>query len=310
MNIVKNKLCFDPTSLTDNDVVGSFLLDGYGNQISSIDGSLNVNVTNPITLDSSYLNEDGYLFVDFADDVEVIVNFNPSYLNEDGYLIVDIGTPEFTVSLDSEYASGSDHTLGDIGQFVLGVDENGDYVPFSFEGNELLVKATLDASLLNEDGYINVNLASPVEVNVDNNFEREFDAAFAGGTIAQVGAVRDDVLSSGAGVSTDGDVTVFRVDAMGSLWTNHASNVGILTTLASVTDTPAALLASNLAGRRKVIIQNTCGGGVVYVGDSSVTTSNGLMIPKGASAEFEIGPDVNLYIVGTGSSNVRVLEMA
>lgn len=301
MNINVNSLCFDPDDILDSGpTVGAYLLDGYGNQISSTDGSLNVNVTNPI-------------------------EFSPSYLNEDGYLIVDIADVSLSVDISYEYAEGSNFSAGDIGAFVLGVDENGDYRPFRFEGDELLVKSSYDSSLLNEDGYLyvdfassllnadgylNVNLAAPIEFNVDNNFEWDFDAAFTGGVTSLAGVVRDDVLSAGAGVSADGDVTVLRVDNYGALWTNPSSNVGILTTLASVGTSAATLLSSEFAGRRKIIIQNTCGNAPIYIGSAGVTAADGLKIPKGDSVELEIGPDVSLYVIAPQSTNVRVLELA
>ena len=73
--------------------------------------------------------------------------------------------------------------------------------------------------------------------------------------------------------------------------------------------TSAAVIVSALAGRQKMLIQNTSNKDV-FVGGSTVTTTNGIRIAKGATMELDIG-EVALYaIAGSAGNDVRVLELA
>jgi hypothetical protein len=84
----------------------------------------------------------------------------------------------------------------------------------------------------------------------------------------------------------------------------------IATSAASVGTTAAALVASALSNRRRLLIQNL-GANAIFLGGASVTTSTGIRIPAGANVELEIGAGVNLHaLCASGSADVRILEMA
>lgn len=62
----------------------------------------------------------------------------------------------------------------------------------------------------------------------------------------------------------------------------------------SVTQTAQVIPASDW--RNSVIVENR-GASAVYYGDSTVTSTNGITIPVNGTAEFQCGPDVDIYVV-------------
>lgn len=65
---------------------------------------------------------------------------------------------------------------------------------------------------------------------------------------------------------------------------------------------------NRLRGRRKLFVHNT-GTGVVYVGGSGVSTSNGYPVASGASLEFDVLDFGNIWAVSASTSSLRILEM-
>lgn len=109
-----------------------------------------------------------------------------------------------------------------------------------------------------------------------------------------------------------GDGTDFlAINADGSINTSVAGTSTINTEAATVTTTAAEVLASPLAGRRFVTIQNK-GSQSVFILDSAGTAkTDGIEVPKNASATYEFGENVNIFLVAdSGSQDVRLLEIA
>lgn len=87
-------------------------------------------------------------------------------------------------------------------------------------------------------------------------------------------------------------------------------NTGLKSSNVSVGTSATALWSSSLANRRTVLVYND-GSDTVYVGDSSVTTSNGVPVAVGSSVSLNLGPGLTLYgISGTAGQDVRTLEVA
>lgn len=127
----------------------------------------------------------------------------------------------------------------------------------------------------------------------------------------------DSVDVSGSSVSVSGSVTVSATDldirdlsaAQDEVDARFEAS-SIASSAPSVTTTAAALIGSALSGRRRLLIQNL-GTQAIFVGGSSVTSSNGIRIPAGANVELELGAAVNLYgVTSAGTADVRILEMA
>ena len=82
----------------------------------------------------------------------------------------------------------------------------------------------------------------------------------------------------------------------------------IVQSTTTVTTTATAIPATSAVGRKALMIINN-GSNTVYLGASSVTTSNGYPLNAGDEKAFDIDELVVLYgITGTGTSDVRSLE--
>ena len=66
--------------------------------------------------------------------------------------------------------------------------------------------------------------------------------------------------------------------------------------------------ATRLRGRRQVLIQNL-GGDSAYIGDASVTPTDGLQIMSGTILTLDVLDVGDIYVVSDGASDVRILEL-
>lgn len=101
-----------------------------------------------------------------------------------------------------------------------------------------------------------------------------------------------------------------KVDVSGStVNTAVAPLAAIKNTAETVTTTAGEVVATPLADRKEITIQNE-GSQDVYVGSTAgVTSANGTKISKNSSATFSWGPDVDIFMIaGSGSQDVRFLE--
>lgn len=170
-----------------------------------------------------------------------------------------------------------------------------------------------DTLAINVDGSINA-VVSATDLDI-RNLAFATDKVDASGSEVSLDAATLAALETITVVATDLDIrdlsfATDSVDASGSN-VRTSSDTGIQNTQASVTATAAEVLASPLSGRREVTIQNK-GSQPVYIGSSAgVTSANGMEIPKGASATFEWGENVNIFMISaSGSQDVRFLESA
>lgn len=77
----------------------------------------------------------------------------------------------------------------------------------------------------------------------------------------------------------------------------------------SITTSATQLLASPLAGRQAILVQNA-GGTDCYLGcDNSVTTAKGILLPKKASVELMYDDTVDLHaITASSTTDIRIME--
>lgn len=338
----KDKLVFDTTvTLTENDNVGAYLRSATGTLITDTGGSLNTNVTNTVTVSAT--NLDIRDLSSATDSVTAVQGTSPWVIGDGGGSITVDGTVTADVAFD--YAEDSAHTTGDIGAFTLGVrnDTNatltsadGDYSPFavdsagrmkivgSFTSNTEYAEDSAHSSGAIGDYVLTVRqdaLASSTSADGDY---ASFKTNSRGALYTQpVGNVADDAADSEnpvkvgsraeTGVLTavsDGDRADLLSDDFRRIYVNSGPNIAVEETAVSVTTTATALPATNLTGRRYILIQNL-GGAQMFLGGSGVTAANGIRIAAGASWEGEVGDDVNLFAIkSAGTSDVRVLELA
>jgi len=112
----------------------------------------------------------------------------------------------------------------------------------------------------------------------------------------------------------DSNGDVLAINADGSLNVVSASTPklsAMQTTDVDVTTTAAEVVATPLAGRCGVIIQNI-GNQPVYLGeDATVTAATGICIPGKSSFQYDFGDAVDLFLIAqSGTQDVRILEVA
>lgn len=90
----------------------------------------------------------------------------------------------------------------------------------------------------------------------------------------------------------------------------NETNNSIKNSAASVTTSAALLVGTALANRKSLLIQNL-GQREIFIGDSGVTSSNGVRIAAGANVELKYDASVALYArTASGTADVRILEAA
>jgi len=102
---------------------------------------------------------------------------------------------------------------------------------------------------------------------------------------------------------------VFIVNETGDPVTfGQSINIAVKTTAITVGTTAVALPTTALANRKVIVIFND-GAQNLFIGDSSVTTSNGYLVPRNTSIAFDITANVAIYgLVSTGTTTVRIIE--
>ena len=103
-------------------------------------------------------------------------------------------------------------------------------------------------------------------------------------------------------IESDGSINVNSAQAGFSVCANSAVSVG---------STATDLVGTDLANRKEITIQNM-GTKEIYIGcDASVTVATGIIVPRGATASFNMGPAINVHaITSAGTADVRILELA
>ena len=89
-------------------------------------------------------------------------------------------------------------------------------------------------------------------------------------------------------------------------------NIGGRTTQITITGTAAEILPSPLESRRSLAIHNG-GASIVYFGfTSGVTTANGFPLANNEKIAIDMAgnPNMRMWLISAGSSDVRLLELA
>ena len=156
----------------------------------------------------------------------------------------------------------------------------------------------VDFLAINADGSLNALVSGNVA-----------DDAIDSGNPVKVGSRAFDCLLTA--VSTSNDRADLLSDMYRRIYINESANIAILNTAETVTAVAAQVVASPLAGRKYVTLQNE-GSVDVYFGSSAgVTSANGLKVSKNSSATYNFGEDIDIFMIAaSGSQSVRVLEVA
>jgi hypothetical protein len=227
-------------------------------------------------------------------DIQITDGTNTLAINGNGSIDVNFAAGaavEITDGVDTLAINGD----GSINAVVSATDL--DIRDLSASQDNVAISDGTDTLAVNADGSINVNLTDDGIAD---------DAADSGNPL-KVGGRGVDGLLTALSASND------RFDLLGDLyrrvWVNTSANVGMTVGTETVGTTAAEVAASPLAGRRFVTIQNE-GTVDVYMGHSAaVTTANGIKISKKSSATFELGEDIDIFMIsGSAGQDVRILQ--
>jgi len=119
------------------------------------------------------------------------------------------------------------------------------------------------------------------------------------------------VLGALSAVSSTNDRADLISDLYRRVFVNTGPNVALSSpAVVTVGVLEVALPVAALAGRRKLIVQNTSNNDI-FVGSTGVSTTNGIRVGKGDYWEVESGPNHNWFAIAAGAGNaVRVVELA
>jgi hypothetical protein len=277
----KDRLIFDPADLSESDKVGAYLIGAGGTVLTSTtvggDEALDVNLVASTALTVSATDLDIRDLDAAQDNIAISDGTDTLAINADGSINVnaDVSATDFDIR-DLSHTQDS-IKIGD--------------------GTDFLAIAA--------DGSIGVSQVGTWNVNLTDDSVAD-DAADTGNPFKVGGVAYASALSA----ASAGDRVNLAMDLYRRVRTNEAAAIAVNNPAAVTVGTSAvALPSSPLAGRKKLLIQNTSSSDV-YVGASDVTTTKGIRIAKGAFMELDIG-DLALYaIAGSAGNDVRILEVA
>lgn len=343
MSITKHKLTFDTTDLDGSDNIGAYLRSSDGTLLTHTTNggkeSLDVNISNTSVevtatdldirdlshssdsvkigdgTDFLEVNNDGSINVAFAagSEIKITDGTDDLEINADGSInsivsATDLDIRDLTFATDSVDVSGSEvsldaTTLAALENITVSATDL-DIRDLTHVSDSVKIGDGTDFLAINADGSINVN----ADISVVNGGEKAEDTAHSSGDIGNyVLSVRQDSLSASA---ADGDYQSFKTDALGRLYMNETHQT-MAHSAVSVGNTATDLVGTDLSNRKTVLLQNISNTDMYFGSSASVTTANGILLPKGASVELKAGAAINLHgITAAGTASIRVLELA
>jgi hypothetical protein len=280
MSIQKHKLSFDPAESDDYDVVASYLRASDGTLITHTGGALDVNIaTSDIQLqvDLSHTEDS----VRLGDGTSF---FTSTSENGDIALDVHLSNTEIAVTQGSDSPWSIDDGGGSLTVDAIDFDIR----DLSASQDNVAISDGTDTLAVNGDGSLNA-VVSATDLDIRDLTHATDSVKIGDGT---------DFLA----VEADGSINVNASEAGYSSCNNAA-----VTITTSATD----VVATELANRKELTIQNV-GGKDIYIGcDNTVSLANGMLVPKGATASFRFGAGINVHAIADGaSSEIRILELA
>jgi hypothetical protein len=250
----------------------------------SLDELIDIQITDGT--DTLAINADGSInaTVTATDlDIRDLVNTQDSVAIGDSTDIIDVQT------LDSAFDDAGN------GFILAGVRQDASGSPVSADGDA-------HPLVFNNDGEL--------KVAADLSSDVADDAADSGNPV-KIGGRAQDQGSALSELSAANDRFDLTGDLYRRLHINDAFNVGFQTASATVTTTAAEVAATPLDGRKEVTIQNR-GSASVFLGhNASVSSANGITIPKRTSATYRFGESIDIFLIAaSGSQDVRILEAA
>lgn len=326
----KNKAVFDIAEALDtNDNIGAFLRDALGNLLTSqLNGAqqaldVGINVAG-VQIDPRQIRA-----LTNADVVTAEQGTSPWVVSATDLDIRDLTqADEVTVfqGTDPWIVAATDLDIRDLDAAQDSVQA------WAHDGTGTAITSTV----VGADTGLDVNILNSLTVdingvyNVGTNPDPDNVGMIAHVRSAAPGDADQTFRSTGAAASSDAvvaanvqglDVNAFGMSYNGTTWdrnrsrnnellVNDTANSAILQTQKNVTTTTGALLVTQLANRKYMLIQNA-GSGTVYLGAAGVSAADGFPISGGSVAELRCGPAVSVHAVtNTGTRDTRILELS
>lgn len=213
------------------------------------------------------------------------------------------------------YLRGSDGTLITQTGGALDVNVVGGVnveVDLSHVDDSVKIGDGTDFLAVNADGSINAVVTA---TNLDiRDLAFATDKVDVSGSSVTVSATDLDIrnLSHSQDSVKIGDGTDFlAVNTDGSINTKPAGASSAAYGATSVTTTATDIVGTDLTNRIQILIQNL-GSKDCYIGsNSSVTTSNGVLLSPGSSMVLDAGAGINVHgITASGTASIRYFELA
>lgn len=252
-------------------------------------------------------------------------------------LVYDTANPDDGANVGSYIKAGTDGTaighVGDALKVDIGSVADLDIRDLSASQDNVAISDGTDTLAINADGSINISdnggslTVDATDLDIrDLNFASDSVTSRmqdgSGNALSSTGGSLDVNITSGVNVEVDlshvddsvrlGDgTTLTDVTSDNRLETFHAPDSSAQNSTATVGTSAVELASSPLANRKKIIVQNNGDKAIYLGGANTVTTANGICIPKGASFELDWGPSVDLWAISSSAGqDVRIMEVA
>lgn len=316
MGLNKDQLVLDTAALAESDNVGAYIRAADGTLITktTVGGkdALDVNVVSAIDISLSHTTDsiaigDGtdLLAINADGSINAVVSATNLDIRDLAFATDKVDVSGSTVALDATTLAALE-TIN-VGNNVTVQATSLDIRALAYGTDNVAIKgATGNQLAINADGSIN----AVVDVQVSNGSDKLEDSAHVSGDVGTyILSVREDVLSTST--SASGDYQSVKTDALGRTYVNGSAQTAAFSAVAvDATVGGVDLVATDLANRRKILIQNVSSK-AIFIGNSGVTVSTGIKVPAASSAEFEVSENCNLFgITASGSADVRIMEIA
>lgn len=325
--MAKDRIVYLTTDPTESDNIGAFVRAGDdGDPISSTNvggkEGLDVNVINTINavLNASYAEDTPVVSGDFLVGAGVQRHdANTSTVSADGdYSLMHVNALGGLKTSLISAVGGNDLVINADGSLNVNADisvvNGSDKIEDSASANAdvltaiAIVRQDVLASSVSTDGdygwpkmnSLGALWTVPVGTVDDDAVDNQFPV--------KIGARADSVLSA----VSDGDRTNVISDLFRRVRVNDAPDISVLQSQDNVDNVAETLMGTALTGRKKLFVQNLSTSRDIYVGATGVTSVDGFQIRRGTTWEFEMGPNIALFAIGTSASaaDIRQLELA
>lgn len=280
-NLSLERLLFDPAAPTDGPLIGSYIMGGTSNTVitDTVAGSLDVNVTNAISIDVDGIYSGGNTD---PDNIGIIAHTRAL-------------TPADTDQVE-RLTSGAASSDNVVAANVHGLDVNSFLMGFD---------GTTWDRLKAIAGVLEVNISSITNaIQVVGNVAD--DAADSGNPVKVGTRALNQATVLGA-VSAANDRADMVADLYRRLFINDAPNIAVTHEVITTGLTEVAIPTS--AGMTRILLQNVSDKSI-FVGATGVTISGatrGIEITKGGTLALECGQAIALYAISSAAAKDLVV---